>query len=106
MKFEEFSKKDLQVLRSQICLNSIFYADYRNTFGLSEKSMCDFFDSYYTYIWELAKEENPNMSEQEIEKIIGKYDNIETLWDYFSYLEDFSWVEYNEEDEENDLGLY
>ena len=99
-RFEDFNKEDLQQLRSQICLNSIYYADYRNSFGISEKSMCDFFDSYYSYIWEIAKEEHPNMSEQEIEKIIGKYDNIETLWDWFYCYDDFDWVEYEEDEED------
>lgn len=99
-RFEDFNKEDLQQLRSQICLNSLYYADYRNSFGISEKSVCDFFDSYYSYIWEIAKEEHPNMSEQEIEKIIGKYDNIETLWDWFYCYDDFDWVEYEEDEED------
>lgn len=97
-KFEDFTKEDLQQLRSQICLNSIFYNDYRNSFGISEKSVCDFFDSYYSYIWEIAEEENPNLNEDEIEKIIGQYDNIDTLESWFYCYDDFDWVEYDEED--------
>lgn len=98
-KFEDFTREDLQKLRSQICLNSIYY-DYRNSFGIRAKSMSDFFDSYYSYIWEIAEEEHPNLSEEEIEEIIGKYDNIDTLEDWHKCYDDFSWVEYEEDEEE------
>lgn len=97
-RFEDFNKEDLQQLRSQICLNSIYYADYRNSFGISEKSVCDFFDSYYSYIWEIAEEEHPNFSENEIENIIGQYDNIDTLEQWYDCFDDFDWVKYDEED--------
>ena len=98
--FEDFNKTDLQQLRSQICLNSIYYADYRNSFGINEQSVCEFFDGYYSYIWEIAEEEHPNLSENEIENIIGQYDNIDTLESWYYCFEDFSWVEYEEDDEE------
>lgn len=99
-RFEDFNKEDLQQLRSQICLNSIYYADYRNSFGISEKSVCDFFDSYYSYIWEIAEEEHPNFSENEIENIIGQYDNIDNLESWFYCYDDFDWVEYEKDEED------
>ena len=38
--------EDIKQLRKEICLNSIYYADYQNTLMLDEWEVCDFFDGY------------------------------------------------------------
>lgn len=49
---EEF----LWELRQQIVLNSIYTADYRNTFGIDENNVCDFFEGYVSFLTELEVE--------------------------------------------------
>lgn len=44
------SKRQFKKLRSEIVLNSLFYSDYRNSFGIKPATVCSFFDSAIEYI--------------------------------------------------------
>lgn len=44
------TKDELWVLRQEIKLGSLFYADYRNSFGIDTHPVCDFFDGYLEYL--------------------------------------------------------
>lgn len=94
-KFEDFTKEDLAKLRSEIVLNSIYYADYRNSFGIHEKSMCDFFDSYMDYLAELCEEDGKELSEENI----YAYDNIDNLESWYYCYDDFDWVQYEDDED-------
>ena len=52
------SKKDLQVLRNEILLNSLFISDYENSFGLDLWEVNAFFDGYLDYLEDLMLENN------------------------------------------------
>lgn len=74
---EEF----LWPLRQQITLNSIYYCDYRNRFGIDEHKVCDFFDGYISFLTEL-----------EVEKYGKELDNISDFFDEFDNEENLqSW---------------
>lgn len=46
-------------LRQEIVLGSLYYSDYRNSFGIDEHKVCDFFTSFWdSYCEELAKEDH------------------------------------------------
>ena len=49
------NSKTLWTLRKQIILNSLFISDYRNTFGIDPHVVCDFFDSFLSYLDEEMK---------------------------------------------------
>ena len=53
---DEMTDKQLWELRQEIVLNSLYYSDYRNSFGFDTHSVCDFFDGYMEYLGELAEE--------------------------------------------------
>ena len=97
-KFEEFTMEDLWALRQEIVLNSLFIADYENTFGIDAHSVCDFFDSFMSYAQELEKEDG--FENETIEEFFDRYDTPENLWDWYWCYEDFSWVQYEEVEEE------
>lgn len=59
-------------LRQQITLNSLYYSDYRNNFGIDEHKVCDFFDSYISFLTEL-----------EVEKYGKELNNISDFFDEF-----------------------
>ena len=42
--------EEIKQLRKEICLNSIYYADYQNTLMLDEWEVCDFFDGYLEHL--------------------------------------------------------
>ena len=76
------NKKQLKQLRKEIVLNSIFLKDYDNTLFIKNKTVCDFFDSYIEYLYELASEKNINDND-----VFDKLDNINNLYDYYSLFE-------------------
>ena len=92
-KFENLTKDELWSLRQQITLNSHYFADYENKFGFDSHSVCAFFDGYYDYIWELAEEQNEEVTD---EIVVKYYDNIGNLWRWYNCYDDFSWIKYND----------
>lgn len=93
-------------LRQQISLGSLYVSDYRNTFGIDEEKVCDFFTSFWdSYCEELAekdglyekakkelREEYPDASDSEITRWVdnrvideqrARYDNEETLKEWY-----------------------
>ena len=93
-RFEDFNKQDLEQLRKEIVLNSLYISDYNNSFNIDPHSVCDFFDGYISYMEELASEINPNIT---YEEMFEKCDNTETLFEWYLCYEDFSWVKYIED---------
>lgn len=68
-------------LRQQIVLNSLYYSDYRNNFGIDEHKVCDFFDGYVSFLTEL-----------EIEKYGKELSNTSDFFDEFDNEENLkSW---------------
>ena len=77
------TKNELQELRSQISLNSIYVADYRNNMGIEEHKSCDFFDGYVDYLDELIKEDYPNAKDNDWFGLLCEYDTIDNLWEWY-----------------------
>lgn len=93
-RFENFTKEELWQLRKEIKLNSLFVSDYRNTFGISERSVCDFFDGYMEYLSEVAWE-NAGGGDVEVSlEEVFEYDSAAHLWDWFHCFDDFTWIEF------------
>ena len=80
------SKKDLQVLRNEILLNSLFISDYENSFGLDLWEVNAFFDGYLDYLEDLMLENN--CSDENYFDNLEKYDTLENLWNYYNELEE------------------
>lgn len=51
------TQEQLWKLRRQIVLGSLYYSDYINTFGIDRHLVCDFFDSFLSYVAELMQED-------------------------------------------------
>lgn len=81
------NKKQLKQLRKEIVLNSIYLKDYDNTLFIKNKTVCDFFDSYIEYLYEIASEKNIKVNDNNYYDVINKLDTINNLYDYYSYLE-------------------
>ena len=97
-RFEDFTREDLKELRNEIVLNSLFLADYENSFRISEESCCAFFDGYYNFLWdkaeEKAEEEGKGTSHLTDSYVFENFDNIDTLEEWYYCHEDFSWIKY------------
>lgn len=88
--FGKLTQKQLWALRKEICLNSLYVSDFRNSFGYNAEDVSNFFDGYVSYLDELA---------QELGGEWYQHDNHFNLWDYFYCSEDYSWVRIEEEEE-------
>lgn len=95
-----WTKEKLWQLRQEIVLNSLYLHDYENTFGISEKNCCAFFDGYMSYLSELEseqrdltkKEKEQQAKHPDIEEIFA-LDNDDNLWDWFYCFENCPFVD-------------
>lgn len=83
------TKADLVQLRSEIRLNSLFVADYENSFGLDPHVVCNFFDGYVSHIAAKMEEESGSIPERDYFTELWKYDTDDNLeeW-YYCFVED------------------
>ena len=72
------TKKQLKQLRNEITLNSLYLKDYNNSLFIKEKTVCDFFNSYIEYLYEIVSDET-----LDIYDILDKYDNDNRLYNYY-----------------------
>lgn len=80
------TKRDLQVLRNEIILNSLFISDYENSFGLDPWEVNAFFDGYLDYLEDLMLEND--CTDENYFDNLEKYDTLENLWNYYNELEE------------------
>ena len=94
-KFEDFTKEDLWALRGEIVLCSLFVADYRNSFGIDEYSVCEFFGGFISFAEECERDEG--FADESPDEFFKRYDNADLLWEWYCCFDDFSWVKYVED---------
>ena len=84
-RFQDLNIDQLWHLRQQVVLNSIFTSDYRNDFEFDPESICNFFDGYLDYLWELAKDDGYEGGNElnDIQFVCDNYDNPDNLFDYY-----------------------
>ena len=87
-KFEDLSQSELWGLRMEVCVDSSFVCDYENSYGFDANAVCNFFDGYYFFMWELATEEHGKDVTHDF--VMETYDNENTLWRWFNYYDDLS----------------
>ena len=89
--FEELTKEELVELRNDIVLNSLYLADYENSFGFNAVQVSHFFEGYVDYIFELAEEDGVT----DFSCVFDAYDTEENLWSWFNCYDDLSWITFN-----------
>ena len=55
----DLDEEQLKKLRSEIIVGSSYYADYRNSFEIDEKEVCNYADGYESYISNEELEDTP-----------------------------------------------
>lgn len=81
------SRELLWRLHTEICLCSLFYKDYRNSFGIDCHVVCNFMDSYADYLDELMRGSIPGYDDGFFFDSLSDYDNADHLWDWCSRFE-------------------
>ena len=72
----DLTKEQLWKLRQEIKLGSIYIDDYKNSYNINPKAVCDFFDSF---IEDAQQDDEGNFNNRKIEE----FDNAEELYDYY-----------------------
>ncbi|MBO5958037.1 MAG: hypothetical protein J6Q39_10840, partial [Bacteroidales bacterium] len=93
--FEKLTSAELSKLRSEIILNSLYIADYKNSFGFNPNHICTFFNGYVSYLEELAEESGYD-DWNDIIHMFNIYDTKENLYNWFMCYDDLSWVKFEE----------
>lgn len=100
-RFKDLTSAELWAIRSKVVVNSVYLADYENQYGISEVSLCNFFDGYYNFIWELAEEDHGKNLNHNF--VFNEYDTEENLYNWYNCHEDFDWVIYDYDEDIQDL---
>lgn len=91
--FGELTSAELWQLRNEIMLNSLFVADYTNSFGFNARDVSDFFDGYVEYIYEMMNEDKATDDQ------FREYDNEYNLYNWFLCSDNFDWVRFEGNEE-------
>lgn len=79
MEIGMLNKAQLKQLRKEICLGSLFIADYENSFGIDPNEVCEFFDGFIEMYESTPRDEWENA----IPDKWYPYDTIENLWNFY-----------------------
>ena len=82
------TKQELQQLRNEITLNSLYTSDYDNSFNIDPGQVQDFFDSYLE-ICEYIPNDNGDMLCDMDLSYNGYYDTLFTIANNIDYLWEF-----------------
>ena len=80
------SREQVENLRKDIKLNSLFISDYENRYGIDPHEVCDFFDGFMSYLTELEKEKYGKELDN-IDDFFREFDTPENLWDWYCMIE-------------------
>lgn len=94
------TKDELWALRMEIRLGSLFYSDYRNSFGIDTHPICDFFDGFLEYLDQEMQATIPGYDDAHFFDHLPEYDNADNLWDWYNMLETDPLLITEEKDEE------
>ena len=95
------SEENLWKLRQEIKLGSLFISDYRNSFGIEPRKVCDFFDGFLEFVGEAMPENYPDYDDADFWELLPDYDQPEWLLDwYYCFEEDPLPVPETEDEEE------
>lgn len=74
-------------LRKEIMFCSLFVSDYRNSMGIDEHDVCDFFDGYAEYLAELMNYDEEGRGDNHFFDHVDQYDNPDNLYDWYGCFE-------------------
>ena len=89
------TRQELQQLRQQITLNSLYTSDYENTFNIDPRQVQDFFDSYLENCEYIPNDNGDLLCDMDLSHndyyntLFTIANNMDYLWEFYcSYAED------------------
>ena len=79
----------------------MFFSNYRNSFEIDPRKVCDFFDGFLEFVEEKMREDHPGFDDKDFWELLPDYDTPEYLLDwYYCFEEDPLPLAKTENDEE------
>lgn len=104
------TKQELQQLRNEITLNSLYTSDYNNSFNIDARQVQDFFDSYLENCEYIPNDNGDMLCDMDLsyddyyDTLFTIANNIDYLWEFYcTYEEDPLSQEYFEKYYQNRL---
>ena len=83
------TKQELQQLRNEITLNSLYTSDYNNSFNIDPRQVQDFFDSYLENCEYIPNDNGDMLCDMDLsytdyyDTLFTIANNIDNLYDYY-----------------------
>ena len=97
-----WTKENLWKLREEIRLGSLFFSNYRNSFGIDPIKASDFFDGFLEFVEEKMREDHPGFDDKDFWELLPDYDTPEQLLDWYCCFEEDPLPLAKTEDDEED----
>ena len=81
-------KNQLEKLRKEIVLGSVYVNDYENSLNICPKNVCDFFDGYLEELMYRMQEGWNGIGDDDFWKYVDEYDTIDCLEEYYDMFEE------------------
>ena len=79
----------------------MFFSNYRNSFEIDPRKVCDFFEGFLEFVEEKMREDHPGFDDKDFWELLPDYDTPEYLLDwYYCFEEDPLPLAKTENDEE------
>ena len=91
------NRQQLWELREEIVLNSLFLTDYDNSFRIDNNKVCNFFEGYVEFLYELA--EDDGQQGLTFFEIANRYDSEDNLWEWYNCYDEDPLPQQEEEEE-------
>ena len=88
------TKQELQQLRNEITLNSLYTSDYDNSFNIDPQQVQDFFDGYLAYCETIPNDNGDLLCDMDLsyadyyDTLFTIANNIDNLYDYYISFEE------------------
>ena len=79
---DDLSDNEFKKLWKEIRRHSMYYEDFRNSLGVFENVVMDYYEGFSESLFYDAKDKNPEIDEEEIWEMVEKRDNVEEFADY------------------------
>ena len=66
----------------------MFFSNYRNSFEIDPRKVCDFFDGFLEFVEEKMREDHPGFDDKDFWELLPDYDTPEYLLDWYYCFEE------------------
>ena len=78
-----WTKEQLWELRQEVPIGSLFIKDYRNSFGIDPRKVCDFFDGYLDFLEDEMEYQISDFNDRDFWNLLDEFDTPDNLEEWY-----------------------